>query len=336
MMVTPPTALFKPASTLDFPEIERRILAWWAEEGIFEERRRRNQGNTPYSFLDGPITANNPMGVHHAWGRTLKDLWQRYHAMLGEDQRYQNGFDCQGLWVEVEVEKALGLNSKRDIETYGLDKFSRACRDRVAHFAGVQIEQSRRLGQWMDWPNSYFTMTDANISYIWGFLAECHRKGWLYRGHQAMPWCIRCGTSLSQHELIDSYNVITHPSVYVSLPLEDNPAEQLVIWTTTPWTLPANVAVAVNPTAQYARVKTASGILYVAESRLSEVPIEGQVLGLVPGSELVGRRYQGLFDELPAQKRADHRVVALDEVSLEEGTGLVHIAPGCGPEDFLL
>ena len=129
------------------------------------------------------------MGVHHGWGRTLKDVWQRYHAMQGHDLLYQNGFDCQGLWVEVGVEKELGLNSKHEIEAYGLDRFARACRDRVALYAGQLTEHSKRLGQWMDWERSYYTMTDPNISYIWGFLKECHERGWLYRGHRSMPWC---------------------------------------------------------------------------------------------------------------------------------------------------
>ena len=175
----------------DHIELEHAALDRWQREGTFQQLRDQNRGGPTYSFFDGPITANNPMGVHHAWGRTLKDIWQRYHAMLGQDQRYQNGFDCQGLWVEVEVEKALGLNSKPEIEEYGLDRFARACRDRVAKYADVQAKQSARLGQWMDWERSYFTMTDTNISYIWGFLKICQERGWLYKGHRSMPWCPR-------------------------------------------------------------------------------------------------------------------------------------------------
>ena len=203
----------------DHVALEHSTLARWESERTFETLRDRNRGNEPFSFIDGPITANNPMGVHHGWGRTLKDIWQRYAAMRGCDLLYQNGFDCQGLWVEVGVEKELGLNSKREIEEYGLDRFSRACRDRVAHFSGDLTAQSKRLGQWMDWERSYYTMTDPNISYIWGFLKLCNERGWLYKGHRSMPWCPRCGTSLSQHELIDSYKDLTHPSLHVRLPL---------------------------------------------------------------------------------------------------------------------
>jgi isoleucyl-tRNA synthetase len=320
----------------DHVALEHRVLARWDDEGTFAALREQIAGHERYSFFDGPITANNPMGVHHAWGRTLKDVWQRYHAMLGHDQRFQNGFDCQGLWVEVEVEKALGLNSKREIERYGLDVFARACRERVAKYARVQTEQSRRLGQWMDWDASYFTMTDTNISYIWGFLKVCHERGWLYRGHRSMVWCPRCGTSLSQHELIDSYREITHPSLYVRLPLADREHEYLVVWTTTPWTLPANVAAAVRPDAAYARVETASGVAYVAEALLDHVPLHGRVLGTVRGSDLVGLTYHGPFDSLPAQQGVEHPVIAWEDVALDEGTGIVHIAPGCGAEDFEL
>jgi len=316
--------------------LEHRVLERWESERTFETLRDRNRGGEPFSFIDGPITANNPMGVHHGWGRTLKDVWQRYYAMQGYDLLYQNGFDCQGLWVEVGVEKELGLNSKREIEGYGLDRFARACRDRVAHYAGELTEQSKRLGQWMDWERSYYTMTDPNIGYIWGFLKECHERGWLYRGHRSMPWCPRCGTSLSQHELIDSYKDLTHPSLHVRLPLKGREREYLVVWTTTPWTLPANVAAAVRPDADYVRVETAAGIAYVAADRLEASPISGRVLGKLRGSELVGLTYTAPFEELPAQEGFENRVVAWEDVSMDEGTGIVHIAPGCGEEDFEL
>ncbi len=264
------------AAEPDHPALERRILERWEREGTFERLREANADGPPFSFFDGPITANNSMGVHHAWGRSLKDLFQRYHAGLGEQLRYQNGFDCQGLWVEVEVEKALGLNSKREIEEYGLDRFARACRDRVAEYGELISRQSARLGMWMDWDRSYWTMTDPNISYIWGFLKECQRRGWLYRGHRPMVWCPRCGTSLSQHEMTDSYREVTHPSLHVRFRLTDgddaaNGSEFLLAWTTTPWTLPANVAAAVNPEAQYARVVTDAGHYWVAQDRVAAV-----------------------------------------------------------------
>ncbi|UCH33856.1 MAG: class I tRNA ligase family protein, partial [Armatimonadota bacterium] len=322
--------------TPDYPELEREVLRFWDERRIFDKLREKNRGGPHWSFIDGPITANNPMGVHHAWGRTYKDIFQRFMAMRGFDQRYQNGFDCQGLWVEVEVEKDLGLNSKRDIVSYGLDRFADACRARVEKYSQVQTEQSRRLGQWMDWDHSYFTMTDTNIEYIWHFLKECHRRGWLYKGQRAMPWCARCGTSLSQHELIDSYRDMTHRSLTVKLPLLDRPGEFILVWTTTPWTLTANAALAVHPDLDYARVRRGDDTLYLSAGTIGRLGPGHEATGTIKGRELVGLRYRGPFFDLPAQQGLETRVVAWSDVGEEEGTGVVHIAPGCGEEDYEL
>ena len=331
-------SLYNPVSaTPDHIALEHRVLALWEEERTFERLREQNAGGAPFSFIDGPITANNPMGVHHAWGRSLKDLIQRHRAMRGHEQRYQNGFDCQGLWVEVEVERSLGLNSKREIEEYGLDRFARACRDRVAEYSAVQARQSQRLGMWMDWDCSYYTMTDPNIAAIWHFLKVCHEREMLYLGNRPMVWCPRCGTSLSQHELIDSYHDRTHPTLHVRFPFVESPDEAVVVWTTTPWTLPANVAAAVDPAADYAAVRTSVGIDWVMATRVEDLfGAKADVVRTIKGSELVGCAYHGPFDDLPAQSEVAHRVVAWDMVASDEGTGIVHIAPGCGAEDFEL
>jgi len=315
--------------------VEKEILEFWDKKRIFDKLRKTIKGKKPFSFIDGPITANNPMGVHHAWGRTYKDVFQRWRAMQGFDQRFQNGFDCQGLWVEVEVEKDLGFNSKKEITDFGLDKFSKACKDRVGKFSGVITGQSIRLGQWMDWKNSYFTMDDNNIEHIWHFLKECHKKGWLYEGVTAMPWCWRCGTSLSQHELIDSYDEATHDSVYVALPIKGRKDENLLIWTTTPWTLPANVAVAVNPGMDYVLIEFEGRFYYVSNKVVSKIG-RYRIIKKLKGRDLEGFEYGGPFDELGAQSGVKHKVIGWTDVSDEEGTGLVHIAPGCGAEDFEL
>jgi len=314
----------------DHTALEEEVLGWWDQEGIFERLRDRNRGGPIFSFMDGPITANGPMGVHHAWGRTLKDVFQRYKALRGFDERYQNGFDSQGLWVEVEVEKSLGLGSKREIEEYGLAQFAERCKERVAHYAKVITDQSRRLGMWMDWGNDYLTFSDTNIEYIWGFLKECHSRGWLYKGHRSTQWCPRCGTSLSQHEQSgeDKYVELTHPSLYVRFPLRGREGESLAIWTTTPWTLPANVAAAVKPDAEYALV---DGAWWLRELQPDASPER-----VARGDELVGLEFDGPFDELPAQEGILHRVIPWDDVATNEGTGIVHIAPGCGAEDFEL
>ncbi len=327
-----PEPIFQPLPDKpDHPALEREVLARWEDEGTFAKLREQNRGGPTFSFMDGPITANAPAGVHHGLGRTLKDVFQRYKASRGHDLRYQNGFDSQGLHVEVQVEKSLGLNSKREIEAYGLARFARDCRDFVAKFAGIQREQSKRLGMWMDWGNDYFTFSDTNIEYIWRFLKTVQEKGWLYKGHRSTQWCPRCGTSLSKHEQAgeENYEELEHPSLFVRLPLREPEGQSLVVWTTTPWTLPANVAAAVKPDAEYGRNDAGE---WVAVERYPEEHFEERVAG----SDLVGLEYVGPFDHFAAQEGVVHRVIPWDEVSLDEGTGIVHIAPGCGAEDFEL
>ncbi len=382
--------MFRPVTARpDFVAQEHALLAEWAERRTFARLRAQNAGGPRWSFLDGPITANNPMGVHHAWGRTYKDLYQRFHAMLGEDQRFQNGFDCQGLWVEVNVERDLGFTSKRDIEAFGIAPFVSLCKQRVLTFAARQTEQSIRLGCWMDWNEpsellrlrdllaadpsqqatiegpdgpiansvemlvgrlgmpdlggSYFTFSNENNDLIWGFLAECHRRGWIYRGHDTMPWCPRCGTGLSQMEMNEGYQDREDPGLTVRLPLVDRPGEALLVWTTTPWTLAANVAAAVGADLRYVRVRQGDDVFWLGKGTLRQA-LRGpfQVLDEVPGSALEGWRYSGPFDDLPAIRDAfetagyEHRVVTWDEVGEEEGTAIVHVAPGCGAEDYQL
>jgi isoleucyl-tRNA synthetase len=367
--------------------MERDTLRFWREQRVFDQLRRKLAGRPTWSFLDGPITANNPMGAHHAWGRTYKDVYQRFRAMRGYDERWQNGFDCQGLWVEVNVEKELGFKSKLDIEAYGLDEFVRLCKSRVLHFAGVQTQQSIRLGMNMDWndpdtlellsrkivespqevmtldgPNgpvtdtveqlvgrlglpelggSYFTFSNENNYQIWGMLKRCFERGWIYKGRDVMPWCTRCATGISQHEIVtEGYIERTDPGLTVRFPLRQRPGESLLVWTTTPWTLTSNVAAAVGPRLRYARVKQGEEVLYLSKGCLHMLVGGYEVLGELDGAEMDGWTYDGPFDELPAQQSsgsaAAHHVVLWTDVGEEEGTGIVHIAPGCGAEDFAL
>ena len=322
-----------------FVELEHAILDFWKERDIFRKLVEKNRGKPRWSFLDGPITANNPMGVHHAWGRAYKDIFQRYNAMLGREQRYQNGFDCQGLWVEVEVEKELGFKSKRDIEAYGVARFVEQCKERVRKYSRIQTEQSIRLGYWMDWDNSYFTMSEENNYTIWAFLRKCHDRGWIYKGDDVMPWCPRCGTALSEHEIAtEGYRMLKHASITVRFPLRGRPGESLLVWTTTPWTLTSNVGAAVHPDLVYLKVRQGEEVFYLAKARAEILKARGgsEVLGELKGAEMVGWTYEGPYDHLPAQDPGRHRVVAWEEVSEEDGTGIVHIAPGCGKEDYLL
>jgi len=377
---------FPPVSSkIDFPALERDVLAWWERARVVERYLRRNETAAHrWSFLDGPITANNPMGVHHAWGRTYKDLFQRYKTMRGFRQRYQNGFDCQGLWVEVEVERDLGFATKRDIETFGIERFVNLCKHRVLTYAAVQTQQSMRLGMWMDWNDpedlrrlaeamkaaperpleypargggrvrasaeqvagrlgdrelggSYFTFSDENNYQIWGVLRRCHERGLIYKGHDVMPWCPRCATGISEQEIVtEGYQEVTHPGVFVRFPLRERPGA-LLVWTTTPWTLTSNVAAAVHPGLSYVRVRQEGEELYLEEGALGVLHGAYTVVERLPGTSLVGWTYEGPFDEVvEAAKDLVHRVIPWGDVTSAEGTGIVHIAPGCGAEDFAL
>ena len=319
--------------------MEKKHLNRWYGDGIVDKYLSKNKdSDKKFSFLDGPITANNPMGVHHAWGRTYKDLWQRFYNMQGFSGRFQNGFDEQGLWVEVEVEKELGFKNKKDIEKFGIDKFVELCKARVKKFAAIQTEQSKRLGYFMDWEHSYHTSSDENNYAIWNFLKVTRDKGWLYKGRDSVPWCPRCGTAISQHEILtEEYKEVTHRAVFVTYKLSQSDDEMyLLVWTTTPWTLPSNVAVAVNPEMEYGIYEEDGKLLYAEISRAEQIGLKNKK-GTVKGKNLIGLRYDGAFDELPMAKGVEHRVVsAPDLVNNDEGTGLVHIAPGAGQEDFRL
>jgi len=373
---------------VDFISEEHHILKFWEENGIFEKRRALNTGKPKWSFIDGPITANNPMGVHHAWGRSLKDIYNRYKSMDGFELRYQNGFDCQGLWVEVEVEKEMGVKSKREVEEVGIEKFVNLCKSRVKKYSGVQTEQSKRLGYWMDWDNSYFTMSEENNYTIWSFLKKLSDEGKVYKGNDVVPWSGRSGTSYSQMEIIEGRKLVAHQSVFVRFPICDRENEYLLVWTTTPWTLSSNVVVGINASLDYVKLKAHDGsIYYFAKENLEFQRLEKQFkekkqwikgvpklktlsqifkerggyeeLGTVKGAEMVGWKYEGPFDDFEAQHEAGgypyvdeilkekgdsavslHKVVdpgkdgiGNDIVVGGEGTGIVHMAPGCGDID---
>jgi len=340
-------------SQIDFPQLEREILDYWKEKKIVEKYLTKNKGSAKrFSFIDGPITANNPMGVHHAWGRTYKDLWQRFNNMLGKSQRFQNGFDEQGLWVEVEVEKELGLNTKKDIENLvagnvfeSIARFVNLCKERVKKYSAVQAEQSQRLGYFMDWENSYHTSSDENNYAIWHYLKTVHEKGWLYKGRDSVPWCPRCGTAISQHEILtEEYKEVVHKAVYFKLPIKGKENEYLLVWTTTPWTVAGNVMVAVNPESDYQLAESEGGQYWVMKERVKQIFGDNAAIKeSKAGKDLVDLEYAGPFDSLGrVQKAKDekgnfHKIIAAAElVTAEEGTGLVHIAPGAGEEDFKL
>ena len=318
----------------DFVEMEKNILTIWKEKNAFQKLVDLNKGHQLFRFLDGPATANNRLGVHHFWGRTLKDLTIRYNALKGRDCMFQNGFDGQGLWVEVEVEKALGLNGKPEIVNYGIDNFTKKCMERVQYFADEITKQSIRMGQWMDWDNSYYTNSDHNIVSIWHFLKECDNRGWIVRKNRPMAWCPRCGTSLSEHEMSSAYHEVEHTALFIKLPVK-NKDFKMVAWTTTPWTLSANVALAVHPDLDYVLVDFHGEKLVLGKDRLSILKEKVDIIKEFKGKDLVGLEYETCFPELSEQKFA-HKIVAWDLVDNVEGSCVVHIAPGCGVEDFEL
>ncbi|PJC22787.1 isoleucine--tRNA ligase [candidate division WWE3 bacterium CG_4_9_14_0_2_um_filter_48_10] len=342
---------------VDFPKLERRILKDWEKRGILKKYLCKNLNvKERFGFLDGPITANNPMGVHHAWGRSYKDLFQRYKNMQGFRQRFQNGFDAQGLWVEVEVEKELGFKSKKDIEKYGIGKFVKRCKERVFKYAKIQTKQSKRLGYFMDWDKgsyfrgtaketrlankvrgSYYTLSDENNYTIWYFLKKCHERGWIYEGKDVVPWCPRCGTAISEHEIVtEGYRELTHKGLFLKFPVTGKPKTYFLVWTTTPWTLPANTTLAVGDETAYVTVQQGDELFILADGREVAAGIAGKVQEKVGGKEFAGLAYMGPFDDLPIQEGVTHRVVLADFVATEEGTGVVHLAPGSGKEDFQL
>lgn len=334
---------------VNFSLLEQTILAQWNKNGIVKKYLNRNKNSNKYfSFLDGPITANNPMGVHHAWGRTYKDIWQRYKNMQGYRQRFQNGFDCQGLWVEVEVEKELGFKNKKDIEAFGIGKFVDLCKERVKKYSAIQTEQSKRLGYFMDWDNSYYTLSENNNYMIWNFLKVCYEHGWIYKGQDAVAWCPRCETAISQHEMLtEDYKELTHESIFLTFPIVGQPDDYLLVWTTTPWTIPANVAIAVNPDIDYSFVEIGNKRYWIAKIAKDRLFVGEKIreIKTTKGAKLVGLRYKGAFDNLPRVAKVTgndkfHTVVATDDlilpVTADEGTGMVHIATSSGAEDFKL
>jgi isoleucyl-tRNA synthetase len=270
--------------------------------------------------------------------------------MQGFRQRFQNGFDAQGLWVEVEVEKELGFKNKKEIEAFGVAKFVELCCGRVKKFSGIQTEQSKRLGYFMDWDHSYYTLSEDNNYMIWRFLKKCAENGWIYKGNDSVPWCPRCETAISQHEMLtEDYKELTHESIYLAFPIVGQKDEYLLVWTTTPWTIPANIAIAVNTDLEYSLMEIGKKKYWIAKEAVSRVlgKVKAKELKSVRGSKLVGLRYEGAFDDLPKVREVAHGkndkfhvVVATDDlilpVTTTEGTGLVHTAVSAGVEDFKL
>jgi isoleucyl-tRNA synthetase len=323
-----------------FPELEQRVLARWREEKVFERSLAQRAEAPVWSFYEGPPTANGRPGSHHVLARVFKDVYPRYKTMCGYRVPRKAGWDCHGLPVELEVEKQLGISSKQEIEELGIAEFNQRCRESVFEYVEDWNKLTERIGFWIDLEDPYVTLEDDYIESVWWSLKQLWDKDRLYEGHKVVPYCPRCGTALSSHEVAQGYEDVKDPSIYVRFPLlgEDGSeaGESMLVWTTTPWTLPGNVAVAVAPEVTYVRARVEDETVILAEPLVEKVlGEEAEVLDRFPGSDLVGRRYRGpvfaLEDGGPANA---FQVLAGDFVTTEDGTGLVHLAPAFGEDDY--
>jgi isoleucyl-tRNA synthetase len=330
---------------LNADQLERHLLEQWKAEGLFRQTLEAGKGGKPFVFYEGPPTANGRPGIHHVFARTIKDLICRYHAMQGEEVTRIAGWDTHGLPVEIEVEKELKLSGKKDIETFGVAEFNARARKSVFRYQSDWESLSDRIAFWLDYEHPYVTCSNDYIETVWWLLRRLRERDLLYRGHRVLPYCPRCGTVLSSHELALGYEEVTTNSVYVTFPLADDPSRQLLIWTTTPWTLLSNVAVAAHPDLEYGEYQVGDRRLILATARAGALPSSSAKgaptfaeLGAVrtfPGRELAGLRYHRPLEVVPLpEDRASRLIVLGDFVTAEDGSGLVHMAPAFGADDY--
>jgi isoleucyl-tRNA synthetase len=326
-------------SKVDLPALEQRVLEFWRDSRIFEKSMELRQGAPEWIFYEGPPTANGLPGLHHVESRTFKDIYPRFRTMAGYFVRRKGGWDCHGLPVELEVEKQIGTKTKRDIEEFGIAEFNRLCRESVKRYVAEWNRVTERIGFWIDLDDAYWTMDTEYVESVWWALKTLHGNGLLFEDHKSVAYCPRCGTGLSDHEVALGYTQVEDPSVFVRFPVVEPSDERLtgaalLAWTTTPWTLPSNLGMAVDPEATYAVVETGGEHLVLAEALTDKVlGTDGRVVATLPGEALVGTRYSPPYENLD---EGTHRVAAADFVALNEGTGLVHIAPGYGSDDLAL
>ena len=320
-----------------FPELEQRVLERWRERDVFHESIRRREGAPPFIFYEGPPTANGRPGSHHVLSRVFKDVFPRYKTMQGHFVPRKAGWDCHGLPVELEIEKELGFHNKHDIERFGIAEFNARCRESVLRYIDEWNELTERIGFWIDTDDAYFTLDPNYIESVWWSLKQVWEKGLLVEGNRVVPYCTRCGTALSSHELALGYRDVVDPSVFVKFPLLDEPDVSLLAWTTMPWTLVPHAAIAVDPEVTYARARLGDDRLILAEALVERVLGEdAEIEERMPGSALLGLRYEPPFPYITDYGERGHTVLAGDFVSTEDGTGVVHTGAAFGEDDFRL
>ena len=333
--------MFNPVSSkIDVNQMELAILKFWNEQKIFQRTSELRKGGPEYVFYEGPPTANGKPGVHHGLARAFKDMFPRYRMMRGDHVIRRGGWDTHGLPVEIEVEKKLGFNNKQQIEEFGIDKFNELCRQSAFEYIQEWERFTDRLGFWVDFDTAYITYKNEYIESVWHILKSFWEQDLLYQGYKVVPYCPRCGTPLSDHEVSQGYADAEDPSIYVRFPLMDEPGTSLLVWTTTPWTLPGNVAVAAHPEEEYVKIERESEDngkerLILGKSLVEKIFGDEEVIVLetFKGKKLKGLRYKPLFTFLPVDKPA-YYIVLQDYVTMEDGTGLVHTAPAFGGEDM--
>ena len=323
-------------TAVSFPEMELKVLAYWKEHGIFAKSLKEREGGPRYVFYEGPPTANGLPGIHHVLARAMKDLFPRYKTMRGFYVERKGGWDTHGLPVEIEVEKQLKISGKQDIERYGVEAFNKLCRASVFQYIDEWAEATERMGFWVDLEHAYRTYDSTYIESVWWSLKQLWDKGLIYQGYKVVPYCPRCATPLSSHELALGYqDNVEDPSVFVKFELEDEPRTYFLAWTTTPWTLPGNVALAVGLQFPYVRVRQGDERYILAKARLSVLQGDYTIEAELDAKSLLGKRYQPLYRYLIPKEPAFY-VVDADFVSVEDGTGIVHTAAAYGVDDLRL
>ncbi|MFW6122439.1 MAG: isoleucine--tRNA ligase, partial [Petrotogales bacterium] len=315
-------------------QVEEKIQKFWKENRIFEKSIQQKKGCKPYVFLEGPPTANGLPHPGHVLTRVVKDIVLRYQCMNGHYVERKAGWDTHGLPVEIEVEKKLGLEDKQAVEEYGITKFNEECKKSVFKYEGAWVDMTNRIAFWLDMDNPYVTLKNEYIESVWWSLKQAWEKKLLYKGHKVVPYCPRCGTALSAHEIAQGYKTVEDPSIFVKFKLKHEDA-YLLAWTTTPWTLISNVALAVHPDESYVKIDYQGEILILAEERAAQLlkGEEYQPLDQFSGKDLEGVEYEPLFDYAQPDKKAWYVVLA-DFVTMDDGTGIVHIAPAFGEDDY--